>query len=143
MPRWTKITIGLAVALLAGWLYHGPYGGGAAFADALEERAQIRLRATQLPGVTVAMERDPLARVVVLSGRANEFQRKGLPGFPGIDERMRSIPGVAAMRWQGETGGRWVPLILETLILCALAFAIGLGAGRFLFTRAKRTSYLD
>ena len=36
-----------------------------------------------------------------------------------------------------------MPLIAETLALCAAAFAIGLGAGRILFTRRRRTSYLD
>ena len=99
-----KILIGLAVALAAGWLHHGPYGGGQRFIDALEARATLRLRAAQLSGVTVRMQRDPLARIVVLSGRANEFQKNGLRDFPGINERMRTIPGVAAIRWEGEGG---------------------------------------
>jgi hypothetical protein len=36
-----------------------------------------------------------------------------------------------------------MPLIAETMLLCAVAYGIGLGVGRFLFTRRKRTSYLD
>jgi hypothetical protein len=36
-----------------------------------------------------------------------------------------------------------MPLVAETLLLCAAAYAIGLACGRFLFTRRKRTSYLD
>jgi hypothetical protein len=143
MPRWTKISIGLAVALLAGWLHHGPYGGGRQFVDALEARAQLRLRAAQLPGVAVAMQRDPLARVVILTGRANDFQRNGLKDFPGIDERMRSIPGVSSIRWTRERSGRYLPLLAEVMLLCALAFAVGLGLGRYLFTRRKRRSFLD
>lgn len=36
-----------------------------------------------------------------------------------------------------------MPLIVETLLLCAAAYAIGLGAGRIVFGRRKRRSYLD
>ena len=142
MHRWTKIAIGLAVALLAGWLHHGPYGGGEGFVNALEARAQLRLRAAQLPGVTAAMHRDPLARVVLLRGQADSFQKEGLEDYPGINERMETIPGVSGIKWNDE-GKRVMPLVFETLLICALAFAIGLGLGRYLFTRRKRTSYLD
>ena len=142
MAPWTKILIGLAVALLAGWLHHGPYGGGERFVNALEARAQLRLKSAQLPGVTAAMQRDPLARVVLLRGEADSFQKNGLDDFPGINQRMEAIPGVSGIRWNGEAK-RVMPLLLETLLLCALAFAIGLWLGRYLFTRRKRTSFLD
>jgi len=142
MNRPLKIMIGLAVALLAGWLHHGPYGGGERFVNALEARAQLRLRSAQLPGVTAAMHRDPLARTVLLRGQADSFQKEGLDDYPGINERMETIPGLAGIKWNDD-GKRVMPLILETLLLCALAFAIGLGLGRYLFTRRKRTSYLD
>jgi hypothetical protein len=142
MNRWLKIILGLAVALLAGWLHHGPYGGGERFIASLDARAQIRLRAAQLPNVSARMQREPLARTVLLTGQADSFQKNGLRNFPGINQRMTEIPGVSGIRWNGETK-RVVPLILETLLLCALAFAIGLGLGRFLFTRRRRTSYLD
>lgn len=102
MPSALKLMIGLAVALAAGWLHHGPYGGGERFVDALEARAQLRLRAAQLGGVTARMQRDPLARIVILSGKANEFQKNGLRDFPGIDERMRTIPGVSGIVWESE-----------------------------------------
>lgn len=36
-----------------------------------------------------------------------------------------------------------MPLIAETLILCALAYGVGLGAGRLLFRRRPRGSYLE
>ena len=100
MPRWAKFLIGLAAALFAGWLHHGPYGAGERFVDALEARAQLRLRAAELTGVSVRMERDPLTRVAVLSGEADEFQKEGLGSFPGINDRIRTIPGVAGIRWE-------------------------------------------
>jgi hypothetical protein len=36
-----------------------------------------------------------------------------------------------------------MPLIAETLLLCAVAYGLGLGAGRLFFGRRKRRSYLD
>ena len=78
MPRWIRLPIGLAAALFAGWLHHGPYGGGTRFVDALEQRAQMRLRFAELPGVSVRMQREPLARTAILSGTANQFQREGM-----------------------------------------------------------------
>jgi hypothetical protein len=36
-----------------------------------------------------------------------------------------------------------VPLIVETLILCAIAFLLGFGPMAWLMTRRKRNSFLD
>lgn len=36
-----------------------------------------------------------------------------------------------------------MPLLLESLLLCALAYLIGVGLARLLFGRRKRKSYLD
>jgi len=102
MPRWIRLPIGLAAALLAGWLYHGPYGGGTRFIQALEQRAQMRLRFAELPGVSVRMQREPLARVAILSGTADEFQREGMGSYPGINDRIATIPGIAGIRWDDE-----------------------------------------
>jgi hypothetical protein len=136
------LPIGLAVALLAAWLYHGPYGGGERFISALEQRAQLRLRFAELPGISVRMQREPLARVALLSGEANDFQRQGMGSFPGIDDRMLTIPGMAAIRWNDEPGGRALPLLAETMLLAALAWSIGLAIGWLLFGRKKRESFL-
>ena len=101
MSSWLKFLIGLSAALLAGWISHGPLGRGSAFVDRLEAQAQRRLRVVDLPGVTVRMERSPLSRTAILSGQADQFQREGMGSYPGIDERIRTIPGVRNIRWQG------------------------------------------
>ena len=145
MPRWLKLLIGLAAALAAGWIHHGPLGGGERFVDALDARAQLRLKAAELPGVQVRMQRDPLARVAILSGQADEFQKEGLGSFPGINERISSIPGMASIRWEQPgccVGGRWMPLLAETLILSTFAYFAGLGIGWLLFGRKRRESFL-
>lgn len=36
-----------------------------------------------------------------------------------------------------------MPLLAETLLLCAGAYAVGLAVGRLLFGRRPRTSYLN
>lgn len=103
MPIWGKFLFGLAAALAAGWLHHGPLGGGERLLSALETQAERRVRATQLEGIEVRMQRDPtLARVAVLSGEATQFQREGLGSYPGLNRRVATIPGIAAVRWEDE-----------------------------------------
>lgn len=144
MPRWAKLLLGLAAALLAGWLYYGPYGGGERFVDALQQRADLRLSIPEVRGVgvTARMQRDPLARLAILAGRADAYQREGLGSYPGINDRMRTIPGMGGIRWQGEEADFVLPLLAESLLLAAVAWLIGLGIGWLLFGRKKRQSFL-
>ena len=144
MSRSVKIAIGLLAVLLMGWLFHGPLGRGAAYADALETQARAAVARAELPGIAVSVMRDPIARIAVLSGEANDLQREGLGSQWGVNDYVRAVPGISGVRWQGEAGqSRVVPLLLETLLLVLLAYLIGLGLGRLLFGRRKRQSYLD
>jgi hypothetical protein len=143
MPGLAKLLIGFAAAMLAGWLSHGPLGRGEMFIASLEAQAQAVVRATELPGVTVAFPRDPISRVASLSGPANDLQREGQGDLPGLNQRVLAIRGVAAVKWadtDSSPGG--IPLLVETLGLVALAFLLGLGAGRLFFGRTRRTGYL-
>jgi hypothetical protein len=99
-PR-VKFLIGLAAALLSGWIGHGPLGQGEAFVDQLDAEAKAVITQSQLP-VQVRFERDPLRRQAILSGQADQFQREGLGNFPGINGRVAAIPGVSSVRWEGE-----------------------------------------
>jgi hypothetical protein len=101
MSPWIKFLIGLAAALLAGWISHGPLGRGEAFLTQLEQHAQRRLQVVNVAGVTVRMERDPLGRTAILSGRTDAFQREGMGSYPGINDRIRTIPGIRGLRWEG------------------------------------------
>jgi hypothetical protein len=157
VSRRVKILIGLAVALLAGWVAHGPLGRGAAFVDTLETGAKAGVARTEIKGISVQMNREPLARVAILSGTDDPFLRCGSASFmrgnrdcsmarrpsdvPGINDRVAAVPGMAGFRWEPQ--GRVVPLLAETLGLAALAWLVGLGLGWLIFRRRReREGYL-
>jgi hypothetical protein len=94
-----KLLTGFAAALLTGWLSHGPLGQGEAFVSALEAQARAELQQAEMPQVQVRMKRDPLQRVAILSGPANDFQREGQGYFPGINDRIGGVPGIAGFEW--------------------------------------------
>jgi hypothetical protein len=104
-----KFLIGLAAVLLMGWLWHGPLGNGERLLGALEAQARAEIEAAEVPGVEVRMARDPMARVATLSGPANDFQREGMGQYPGINDRVRAIPGIERIEWTNppppQTGG--------------------------------------
>jgi hypothetical protein len=100
MPTAAKFLIGLAAAWVAGWVSHGPLGQGAAFVNRMEAQAKAVVRESQLPGVEVRFARNPLKREAILSGTANDFQREGMGLLPGLNDRIRDVPGVASVRWE-------------------------------------------
>jgi hypothetical protein len=100
MPRWSKLLIGLAAAWLAAFIHYWPMGGGEAFIQTIERPATTRVAFSRIPGVDVRMQRDPLARVAIFSGPADRFQKEGLNDYPGLNDRILAIPGVAGFRWE-------------------------------------------
>ena len=101
MSPLVKFLIGLAAALLAGWIAHGPLGQGEAFIDRLDAQSKAVIRQWELP-VQVRFERNPLSREAILSGHIDRFQREGVPNFPGIEGRVAMVPGVSGIRWEGD-----------------------------------------
>lgn len=99
MPRTSKFLIGLAAALIVGWIAHGPLGRGEAFVNQLETGAQAAVADAAIPGVTVGMQRSPLARKAVLSGPADQFQREGQGSLPGLNQRVLNVPGISRIEW--------------------------------------------
>lgn len=137
-----RILVGLVLALLIGWIWHGPLGHGERLVDRLEAEAQREVD-KELPGIRVAFIRNPLARVARLSGTANDLQREGLGSQKGLNDRVRDVEGVASVRWPDEPDWkRWVvPLLGETLAQAALAYLIGLGLGWLLWGRRRRDGF--
>jgi len=143
LPGIAKLLIGVAAALLAGWVFHGPVGRGEAFASRLEARAQAVVTEAELPGIRARADRAPLARRMLMSGPADEFQREGQGYFPGLNDRILGLGGIAAVQWPDEPPqGAWpLPLLLETEIMVLIAFLVGLGLGRW-WSRPRRVGYL-
>lgn len=144
MPASVKFLIGLVAVLLMGWIHHGPLGNGAALVAALESQARAAVAASEVPGIDVHLGHDPLSRTAILSGPANDFQREGMGQFPGLDDRVGGIAGIAGVQWAGRDAdpGLRLPLLAEMLILALLAYLVGVGLGRLLFGRARRETYL-
>lgn len=138
-----KILIGLVVALLAGWIWHGPLGNGERLIDRLEAEAREGVARAELPGIAVRLSRDPLARAARLSGPANDLQREGLGSQKGVSDYVRDVDGISSVRWtdEPESTRRIIPLLLETIFLAALAYLIGLGLGWLLWGRRRREGF--
>jgi hypothetical protein len=143
MPTAGKLLIGLALALAAAWISHSPLGRGEAMIDRLEAEARAAVAQAELPGIAVRLDRAPLSRRATLSGPANDLQREGLGSQLGISDYVREVDGIAAVRWADEPGpgGRIMPLLLETMVLAAFAYLIGLGLGWFLWGRRRREGF--
>jgi hypothetical protein len=143
MPPVLKATIGLLLALAAAWIWHGPLGHGERLIDRLEAEAKAQVAKAELPGISVSLSRDPLARVATLSGAANDLQREGLGSQKGVSDYARDVDGISRVRWADEPAGgrRITPLLLETLALAALAYLVGLGLGWLLWGRRRREGF--
>jgi hypothetical protein len=138
-----KATAGLAVALAAGAIAHGPLGAGERLVADLERQARAAAARAELPGITVRIDRDPLARNATLSGPANDLQREGLGSQMGVSDHVRSVEGIGTVRWADEPARerRALPLLAETLILVSLSYLIGLGLGWLLWGRRRREGF--
>ena len=72
------------------------------------------------------MQRDPLARRLILSGPADDFQRAELVRI--LDD----IPGVLEVRWdaaslpQERRTGAMIPLAIEAQLFALTGFALGM-----------------
>lgn len=125
-----KAVLGLLVTLLLGFAAHSWLGLGGQFVDRLESRAVTAVGHAGGVGIRVQMIRDPaLTRTAVLSGTADGATRDRLL------VEVRSVPGIAAARWQSAVDS--TPLLLEILLLLGGVYAIGVALGGFLWRRSS------
>ena len=93
MNRLNVVLIGIAATLVETAIWHGPLGAGDRLAVRAETIARRTLDYYELPMVQAHMQRGPLARRLILSGPADDFQRSELVRI--LDE----TPGVLEVRW--------------------------------------------
>lgn len=93
MSRRLIVLIGLAATIGFSALWHGPLGAGERLAATAEGSARRTLDAYELPMIQARLQRGPLARRLILSGPADDFQRGELVRI--LDQ----TPGVLDVRW--------------------------------------------
>ena len=93
MTRLRIFTIGVASTVALTGLWHGPLGAGERIAARAEVIARRTLDYYELPMIQARLARQPLARTIVLSGPADNFQRRELVRV------MDQVPGILAVRW--------------------------------------------
>ena len=93
MSRQTILLLGLATVVGFTALWHGPLGAADKLAGQVESDARRTLDYYELPMIQAKLQRRPLARRLVLSGPADDFQRSELVRI--LDE----TPGVLDVRW--------------------------------------------
>lgn len=93
MNRTSILALGIAAVIGVTWLWHGPLGAGDRLAARIEAAARAQLDHDEMILVQARLERGPLARRLILSGPADDFQRRE------IKRRMERLRGVAEARW--------------------------------------------
>jgi hypothetical protein len=118
-PRFRFIApiIGVLLAVGIAALWHGPGGAADSFSLKVERTIREALVNNEIPEVSGHLHRNPLSRRVMLSGPADDFQRRE------VVKLMHVVPGVESASW---SGGEGVPLIAEGAAAAALGFLLGL-----------------
>jgi hypothetical protein len=93
MNRKAMLALGALATIAVAELWHGPIGAAAELEADTERRARNLLDYYELPQVTARMDEKPLTRRLILSGPADDFQRRALV------EKVGELPGVNEVRW--------------------------------------------
>jgi hypothetical protein len=114
------MAFGALAVLGLGALWHGPIGTGDRFAASINRQSRQVLIDWEMPQVQAQVERDPLKRTLVLSGRADDFQRRELVRI------MDGVPGVGNVRWADMKPQFALPLLAEAELAGLVCFSLGL-----------------
>lgn len=93
MNRSTILVLAILAVVSLTWLWHGPMGAGGRLAARIEAQARSTLDYWEMPRVTARLQRGPLSRRLILSGPADDFQRRELVRI------MDLVPGVGEVAW--------------------------------------------
>ena len=121
--RRQTLAAGFAVALALGLLWHGPLGAADRLRADIERTARTTLDYYEMRKIRAELRR-PLARRLLLSGPADDFQRKELVRI------LNDVPGVGSVGWrppqQPAPRGLTIPLVAEAGLTALVGFAVGL-----------------
>ena len=135
MNRWLIIAIGIAAALGAAALWHGPLGSSERFARNADAAARVALDNYEMAQVQARLQQDPARRRLLLSGPADDFQRRELTRI------LDTLPGIADVRWvdQRSRSRPTMPMLLEMEIIVLVAFSLGLMLAYLVELRRRTT----
>jgi hypothetical protein len=105
------LSIGLAA------LWHGPAGAADRFSAEVERNVRQTIVFWEIPQVSGHLHHGPLTRRVLLSGPADDFQRRELVRIIG------EVRGVSSATWSSDGG---VPLIVQGGLAAIAGFLLGL-----------------
>ena len=117
--RALPIAVGLLATIGAAALWHGPLGAAARLSARVERQAREALDYYEMPDIGARLHHGPLTRRLILSGKADDFQRSELVRLFG------QVPGVSGASWSGRSGG--LPLIAEGIAVALASFLLGFG----------------
>ena len=116
--RYVALGVGAVVSIALAALWHGPLGAANRFTAEVEQVARQALVYNEIPEVSGHLHHGPLTRRILLSGPADDFQRRELVIV------MDEVPGVESASWSQDGGG--TPLIVEGALVALLGFLFGL-----------------
>jgi hypothetical protein len=93
----TVLALGIIAVIGATWLWHAPLGAGDRLTQRIEAGARAQLDRDEMTQVRARVERGPLSRRLILSGPADDFQRRE------IKRRMEALPGVGEAVWSASS----------------------------------------
>ena len=116
------LAIGLAATAASALLWHGPGGAAERFVTRSDSDVRRMLDYFEMQQVEGRMQRGPVARRIIYSGPADEFQRTELVRLG------ESLPGIGEARWSRPRSPLTYPLPLlgEALAMALAAFLAGL-----------------
>jgi hypothetical protein len=97
MNRAVILSVGLGSIIAMTWLWHGPLGAGERFAARIESAARAQLDRDEMVHVQARMERAPLVRRLIITGPADDFQRRE------IKRRLEAQAGVGEAVWDASS----------------------------------------
>jgi len=116
------LAMGLAATAASAFLWHGPGGAAERFVAHSDRDVRRMLDYFEMQQVQGRMQREPIARRIIYSGPADEFQRTELVRYG------ESLPGIGEARWNRPRSllAFPLPLVGEALAMALAAFLAGL-----------------
>jgi hypothetical protein len=114
--RLRAMLIGAAITIGATVAWHSYASRG--FVASVERMSRQALVYYEMPQIDARLQRGPLTRDLLLTGKADDFQRGELARV------LSQVPGVGTARWERKPMA--IPMVAEAVFVALLGFSLGL-----------------